>query len=488
MRHDAPDDDAARRRAPGGPITRVIAVLVVAAIAASLILSIPSAFGQEEGASELGIPAPSAASQDEPGSELEQGTQEAIEDALEGSSAEAVGVQVLDPASGAVLWERDAQEPRRPASNQKILTQVSLLHHAGPQSTLATTAVQGEDANSVVLVAGGDTLLAPGAGDPEAVIGRAGIGDLAAAAAQRMAPEADPARPIEVRADTSIFTGPELNPAWADGDVESQEIGPVSPLAFDSHRLPGTEDIDPDPAASVTEAFAAALEEELEAELGADVEVEQKGEADTAADPLRPADQQEGVTELARVESAPLQDQAAVMMTESDNRLAEVLSRVAARSAGHDGSIDGGRQATQEAVAAVLGEEAPGAQELVISDASGMSMDNRVSAQVLGRLLRAAAVDASGRYSPLIRAFPVAGATGTLSERFEDPQEAPGRGVTRAKTGTLNTVTALSGQSIRASGRPAVVVVLLDEVQDTKAGRDAADRVLAAVAVDGAGA
>ena len=59
-------------------------------------------------------------------------------------------------------------------------------------------------------------------------------------------------------------------------------------------------------------------------------------------------------------------------------------------------------------------------------------------------------------------------------------------GVTRATTGTLNVVTGLAGQTIRARGRPAVVVVLLDDVEDTDAARDAADRIHALVAADGA--
>ena len=112
-------------------------------------------------------------------------------------------------------------------------------------------------------------------------------------------------------------------------------------------------------------------------------------------------------------------------------------------------------------------------------------MDDRVSADVLGRLLLTAAADDSGRFAPMIEAFPVGGATGTLAERFDDPDESEARGVTRAKTGTLNVVTALSGQTIRADGSPAVVVVLFDDVEDTDAARDAADRIHAIVAADG---
>ena len=251
--------------------------------------------------------------------------------------------------------------------------------------------------------------------------------------------------------------------------------------------MPGKEGVyDEDPVASVTEAFERELGSQLEEQVGQEVRVESAGEQDTSADPLLPSEQQEGVTELGRVESATVQEQAGRMMGESDNRLAEVLGRVAARSAGHDGSIEGAQQAAREAVLETLPEEeASKADGLRIVDASGMTMDDRVSADVLGRLLLTAAADDSGRFAPMIEAFPVGGATGTLAERFDDPDESEARGVTRAKTGTLNVVTALSGQTIRADGSPAVVVVLFDDVEDTDAARDAADRIHAIVAADG---
>jgi D-alanyl-D-alanine carboxypeptidase/D-alanyl-D-alanine-endopeptidase (penicillin-binding protein 4) len=115
-----------------------------------------------------------------------------------------------------------------------------------------------------------------------------------------------------------------------------------------------------------------------------------------------------------------------------------------------------------------------------------MTMDNRVSAEVLGGVLRIAAADETGRFSPMVGTFPVGGVSGTLAERFDDPDEAAARSVTRAKTGTLNVVTALSGQTIRPDGHPVVVVVVFDDVEDTGAARDAADRLYALVAADGA--
>lgn len=485
MPGDEPQDGPSRRRSP---VAAVIAALVVLAIAASLIVSVPGAFGgQDDAGADVTVPDPAAPRQDQPGGYLSQQTEDGIRVAIEDSTAGSAGVMVIDPGSHDVLFSDGEAEALVPASNQKILTHFSLLAHTGPDQRLATTAVAGQSPNEVVLVAGGDTLLAPGDGDPEAVTGRAGIADLAESTAQAMAGEVDPEKPVRVAVDTSIFSGPSLNPAWEDGDIESQEIGPISPMAFGSHQVPGKEGVyDEDPVASVAEAFERELGSQLEEQVGQEVRVESAGEQDTSADPLLPSEQQEGVTELGRVESATVQEQAGRMMGESDNRLAEVLGRVAARSAGHDGSIEGAQQAAREAVLETLPEEeASKADGLRIVDASGMTMDDRVSADVLGRLLLTAAADDSGRFAPMIEAFPVGGATGTLAERFDDPDESEARGVTRAKTGTLNVVTALSGQTIRADGSPAVVVVLFDDVEDTDAARDAADRIHAIVAADG---
>lgn len=473
-------DDAPRTRR--SPFVTVIAVLVVLAIAASLIISVPGAFA---GAQEARIPEVASPEQDRSGGALDDETRDGIRAAIEDSTAGAPGVMVIDPASEEVLFAQGQGENLVPASNQKILTLFALLSSTGPDQRLVTAAVAGETSNDVVLVAGGDTLLSPGEGDPEAVMGRAGIEDLAVSTAEAMVEDVDPQQPVRVAVDTSLFSGPELNPAWQAGDIASGQIGAIEPLAFDSHRVPGREGVyDADPVASVSEAFEEKLAAQLGERTGRDVEVEPAGELDTGADPMLPADQQEGVTELARVESAPVQEQAGVMMRESDNRLAETLGRVAAVSAGRDGSVEGLQQTLRESAREALGQEA--VEGLSVVDASGMTMDNRVSAVVLGELLRIAAADETGRFAPMVGTFPVGGVSGTLAERFDDPDEAAARSVTRAKTGTLNVVTALSGQTIRPDGHPVVVVVVFDDVEDTGAARDAADRLYALVAADGA--
>jgi D-alanyl-D-alanine carboxypeptidase/D-alanyl-D-alanine-endopeptidase (penicillin-binding protein 4) len=166
------------------------------------------------------------------------------------------------------------------------------------------------------------------------------------------------------------------------------------------------------------------------------------------------------------------------MVQDSDNHLAEVLSRIAARAAGHPGSIAGGRSAAAEALAA-RGIDPAG---LELSDASGMSLDNRAPARALEHVVRAMVADSTGSLAPGARALPVAGGSGTLAERFDDGPEAAARGLARAKTGTLNSVVSLSGHVTTREGRLLTFSVVLNEVTDPAAARDAADRAVAALA------
>ncbi|WP_158041287.1 D-alanyl-D-alanine carboxypeptidase [Kocuria sp. CNJ-770] len=76
----------------------------------------------------------------------------------------------------------------------------------------------------------------------------------------------------------------------------------------------------------------------------------------------------------------------------------------------------------------------------------------------------------------------MAGGSGTLADRFDDEAETAARGLARAKTGTLNTVVSLSGHVSTREGRLLTFSVVLNEVADPAAARDAADRAVAALA------
>ena len=140
---------------------------------------------------------------------------------------------------------------------------------------------------------------------------------------------------------------------------------------------------------------------------------------------------------LAQVESEPLPDVLKEMDRDSDNFMAELILKELGAEAGEAGT-------TGEGVRIVLRDLADAGVPLAgvrMFDGSGLSLDDRLTARALAALLVAAWNDVDLR-NPFWAALPVAGVNGTLEDRM---QRAPARGAVRAKTGTTNRASALSG-------------------------------------------
>jgi len=82
----------------------------------------------------------------------------------------------------------------------------------------------------------------------------------------------------------------------------------------------------------------------------------------------------------------------------------------------------------------------------------------------------------------LLTGLPVAGASGTLQDRFAASSAAAGVGVVRAKTGTLSQVGALAGTAVDADSRLLVFVLLADAVPSITPGRAALDAIATSLA------
>jgi D-alanyl-D-alanine carboxypeptidase/D-alanyl-D-alanine-endopeptidase (penicillin-binding protein 4) len=80
-------------------------------------------------------------------------------------------------------------------------------------------------------------------------------------------------------------------------------------------------------------------------------------------------------------------------------------------------------------------------------------------------VLRAAISPAHPQLRPLLEGLPVAGLTGTLSDRYLQQPTDAAAGVLRAKTGTLTGVNALSGVVVDRSGRLLVFAFLASDAQ-----------------------
>lgn len=353
-----------------------------------------------------------------------------------------VSAFVQDAATGDVLFTASDTAGRVPASTTKLLTAAAALSTLGPQTRLSTQVVQGSAPDEIVLVGGGDTLLGTGFSDPNAVVGRAGLGTLAGQAAQRL--RSAGISKVVVRVDDSQFTGPLLSPQWNPADVARGYVGPVTSLGLARDRPRTGHPAPTDPSLSAGRAFADALQA-----LGIQV----------AGTPVRTT-APDHATVLAQVESAPIADILGVVLTDSDNTLAEVVGRLTARSMGRPATFE------DTAIAVVDQIETLGVDtgDTHLVDVSGLATGDVIPARTLGQVLRLATSPDHPDLRPLIQGLPIAGFSGTLGNRFTAAVAHPAAGIARAKTGTLTGVSGLAGVGVDADGRLLVYVLMADRV------------------------
>ena len=145
----------------------------------------------------------------------------------------------------------------------------------------------------------------------------------------------------------------------------------------------------------------------------------------------------DGALALAQVESDPLPAVLAEMDRESDNFAAEMVTKVLGAEAGDGGTTPAGAAIVRRDLADA-GVPLAGVR---IVDGSGLSLADRLTARALAALLVAVWNDVDLR-DPFWASLPIAGVNGTLEKRL---QTAPARGAVRAKTGTTDRASALSG-------------------------------------------
>ena len=380
---------------------------------------------------------------------------------------------VQDAVTGEVLFDRSGDALRVPASNMKLLTAAAALRALGPERRFSTRAVAGAAPGSVILTGGGDVLLGAGESVPGAVPGRAGLASLAQETVRALQ-HGDVSVPVTVLLDDSLFTGPALNPAWNLDDVAAGEVAPLFALAMNSARFDPAITTGPRPqdaAMSAAEAFSA----ELAAAAAAAGLTVAPGVARVPAGTGGGGD---GARVLAEVQSATAGEQVDLMLRSSDNYLAEAIGRMAALASGKPGSNEG----AAAAVLQQLEELKIPAATLRAADVSGLALSNQVSARQLADVVRAITSGTDTRLRAGLAGFPVAGVTGTLGDRYTDAATARGAGLVRAKTGTLNTVTSLSGYVVDADGRLLVFSFIGNDLTPGADNRTALDRTASVLA------
>lgn len=358
------------------------------------------------------------------------------------------GVVVRDALTGEVLYDHGGSTPMVPASTQKLLAAAAIAQTSDLSRTMTTKVVTGSSPDEIVLVAGGDTMIAKGAGDPGAVEGRAGMRELAQQVARSRGRTAAGEK-LTLRLDATYAAGPRIPSTWAAGDVASGFTQAVTMIGMAGER---PEPYQPSPVYPERSALTA-LQRELR-RAGVTVTVE-----DSAASwrQAAPADAEV----LGSVESAPLGEVLAEALSSSDNALTENLARQAALA---DGETSGDAKDVAAWVRRTLegaGVDMTGTRLL---DTSGLSRGQRVPAQTVSDVMQLGITGSAKDLRGVLTGLPVAGLTGTLQDRFTLAESRPALGIARAKTGTLTGVSGLAGTTVTADGRLLTYVVLADQV------------------------
>ncbi len=326
-----------------------------------------------------------------------------------------------------------------PASTTKIVTAAAALYALGGDHVFETAVVR--DGRRVVLVGGGDPLLASRPADDSTYPERADVVTLAERTARALRRQG--IRTVTLGYDATLFTGPAVNPTWRADYIPDAVVSPTSALWVDEGRPASGFGRVADPAAAAAEAFAAAL-------ARAGIKVRGAPE-ETAAPDVRP---------LATVTSAPLDQVVERVLLVSDNEAAEVLLRHVGLAEEGAGSTEAGRRGVRR----ILESQGISLRSSTLYDGSGLSRANRLDPRVLVDVLRLAADPEHPELRPVLTGLPVAGFTGSLTNRMDQGPPA-GLGRVRAKTGTLTGVTSLAGIAADVDGNPMVFVLMADRVR-----------------------
>ena len=371
--------------------------------------------------------------------------------------------RVTDAMTGRELWALGANVPMQPASTNKVLTAAAALLALDRDARLTTTVVaadQGASPGLVVLKGGGDPTLSAAATDDETWYrGAARISDLAAQVRRAgITPKA-------VQVDVSAFSGPTMAIGWDPADIDGGDIAPMEAVMLDGGR---TQPVSVDSSRSRTPALDAGRA--LAVALGVNP-------ATVTVRPTPATGEQ-----LAAVQSPPLIERLRQMMSESDNVMAESIGREVAAVVGKPQSFDGGARAVLDQLSNA-GIDTGGA---TLKDSSGLSVDDRLTAETLDEVVNAATVGDTPALRPLVDLLPIAGGSGTLSNRFLDTDQGrAAAGVLRAKTGSLTGTNALAGFVTDAGGRVLTFSLISNNAGPT--GRTAIDALAAALRSCGCG-
>jgi D-alanyl-D-alanine carboxypeptidase/D-alanyl-D-alanine-endopeptidase (penicillin-binding protein 4) len=406
------------------------------------------------------------------------------------------GVVVKSLASGATLYERNADLVFIPASNQKLLVSATALEKLGPDFTYETCVYAQGKVNSKGVLEG--DLVLKGGGDP--TLRTADLTDLARQVRSRGITKVTG----DLVADDSLFDSRRLGWGWSWDDLPYYYSAEISALNLNRNVV----DVFVQPGRIVGSAAVVKLEPPTDymtidnaattgapdakrsvwvdrplgvntiriggtVPLGAKVTVSDesitvKGPALYAGSVFKDRLARQGVLVLGKVvsgrlsngaeklaahRSEPLSTILALLNKPSDNLIAEVLLKTLGAVVKGNGTTESGAEVATEFFQSIGMD----VTALRIVDGSGLSRLNYVSPRNLVTLLTH--MHGHKNAKVFMDSLPVAGVDGTLRNRMKG---SPAEKNVRAKTGYVSRVSSLSGYITTRSGEPLVFSILMN--------------------------
>ncbi|CAN5783139.1 D-alanyl-D-alanine carboxypeptidase/D-alanyl-D-alanine-endopeptidase [soil metagenome] len=432
-----------------------------------------------------------------------------------------VGIKVTSLETGKVLFEENGSKLLRPASNMKLYTVAAALDRLSPDYRFVTSVYAAGRPDAAGILRGDLTIYGRGDPSIAARFNGGdyfkGINELASQIAGAGVKRVEG----DLVGDETYFTGPRYGSGWNWEDLQWWYGAEVSALTINDNALdlfvkPGSAmgapavitTGPPDPLLSivnrvVTGARGSKRELTLHRGLGADAleihgtiplddrgyaagvgishpgllfvyllrsSLAQRGVVFTGKSrtvpapayangpaPSRPA----GSIETASMQSPPLSLIAAQTLKPSQNLYTELilrtLGRVVPPSPGSSDTPRTSEDAGLEIVKTFLKEAGVNTSGLALTDGSGLSRNDMITAEASVQLLT---YMSRHRYAGVFReALPIAGVDGTLRNRMKGT---PAENNVRAKTGSLSWASSLAGYLTTASGENLVFSIMVN--------------------------
>jgi D-alanyl-D-alanine carboxypeptidase/D-alanyl-D-alanine-endopeptidase (penicillin-binding protein 4) len=406
-----------------------------------------------------------------------------------------VGIHAVDVATGQVLYSRSADEAMNPASNMKLITSAAALDKFGPQHTFETkllaTQVDGDTVKGSLYVRG----------DGEAFLLFEDVLDWAGELRQKGISKIDG----DIVIDDTAFKADYLPPGYEQKDEDASYRSPIGAVSINFNAVKAVVEpakktgqaanvrlVPPNDHVEVvnktttvggkrrrigvsSEPTEHGTRLVISGKIGhgaspyvsrgkridnppefagsvlaralAMVDIDFKGVVKTGTTP-------DGAEVLVAHSSQPLSYVILAMNKWSNNFMAEQVLR----TLGAKDDAPSTWQGSKQEVLAFLKRVGIDTSTLNIHNGSGLYDGNEVSPRQFVKLLRYMSFH---RWAPeYLASLAIAGTDGTLARRMPDGLV---RGNVRAKTGTLNEVSALSGYLRTQSGRMVVFSVLVND-------------------------